>query len=288
MAKMTKEILEKEYSGNAFLTKIDPLILKLVLANREYMKLAFGENVEYERLFEQILLCPETEEILYEAPEKKPYYERGSRPILEAAVEEATKGCVTEREIVLGLMSYIRDLRKKSHGYDYFYGGTEEELIKKGERYCERVARLMCGLCEIAGIPARTIFHVSGGHLTNEIFIEGKWSFIDPRFGVFYIGEDGKMMSVVEIMRNREAIFNQPDWVYAYESDESTTEFKCQQNHDFYFHPRELQLISYYSLAYKDKYHFEWTPSAAFRMPVRDEAYKEYAKLRQEYFAANK
>ena len=54
MAKMTKEILEKEYSGNAFLTKIDPLILKLVLANREYMKLAFGENVEYERLFERV------------------------------------------------------------------------------------------------------------------------------------------------------------------------------------------------------------------------------------------
>lgn len=284
---MTKETLLKEYKGEAFLPKINELARNVFLTNRAYMKIAFGENVDYERYSDYMLLCSETEEILYEAPEL-PVYERGSRPILEAAVEEATKGCTSEREVVLGLMSYIRDLRKKSHGYDYFYGGTEEELIKKGERYCERVARLMCGLCEIAGIPARTIFHVSGGHLTNEVFVEGKWSYIDPRFGLFYVGEDGKMMSVVEIMRNRDVIYNQPDWVYAYGSDESTTEYKCRENHDLYLRPLELQLYAYYSLADKDKYHFEWTPSAAFAMPERDAAYREYAAARMAYINATK
>ncbi|MBQ7362999.1 MAG: hypothetical protein IJW48_00970 [Clostridia bacterium] len=282
----TPEII-KEFSGERLFDKLSPMARDVVLTNLNYMKEAFGENVEYERLFHQTLLAPETEEYLYSVPER-PTYEWGSRPVLEAAVAEATRGCKTERERVLGLVAYIRDLKEKSHGYDYFYGGTEEELIKKGERFCERVARLMCALSEIAGIPARIIFHVSGGHLTNEVFIEDKWCYVDPRFGLFYLGEDGKLMSVTEITRNPEVIYNQPEWVYAYGSKEYTPEFMAKENHDMYLRPLEIQLYGTYSLKDAEKYgyHYEWRPSAAFKMPERDEAYKGYAKARRAYLDA--
>ena len=215
-------------------------------------------------------------------------YEFGSRPILEEAVNKATEGALTDRERVLGLMSYIRDLKKKSGGRDYFYGGTEEELIKKGERYCERVARLMCALSEIAGIPARIIFHVSGGHLTNEVFVEGKWAYIDPRFGLFYLDEDGRMMSVVEIMTRPELIYSQPQWVYDYGSDECTHEYMQNQNHDLYMRPLEIQLYGNYSLRDREMYHYGWMPSAVYKIPERDEAYRQWTLPRLKYLEETK
>ena len=280
---MSKETIE-QYSDRNLFDRLTCKARDVVLANLEYMRVAFGENVEYQRLFHQTLLCDATVDYLYQKPEA-PVYEWGSRPMLEAAVAEATKGCTTEREKVLGLVAYIRDLKEKSHGYDYFYGGTEEDLIKKGERFCERVARLMCALSEIAGIPARIIFHVSGGHLTNEVYIEDKWCYVDPRFGLFYLGEDGKLMSVIEITENRELIYKQPDWVYAYGSKEYTPEFMAKENHDMYLRPKEIQLYGTYSLKDAEKYgySFGWMPSAAFKMPDRDTAYGGYAKARRIY-----
>ena len=150
-----------------------------------HMQAAFGDNVEYERLKKQVLFCPETEEYLYQTPQPVKY-RRGMRPTLDAIVDEVIAGCETERQKVLAILAYIRDLRLKyrKFGRDIdFYGGTEEEQIKKGERMCERVARLMTALCEIAGLPGRIIFHVSTGHVTNEIFVEGGWAYFDPRYG---------------------------------------------------------------------------------------------------------
>lgn len=284
---MNADKLMKEYYGTAFLDKLSPLAREVVVTNMNYMLVAFGENVEYERLFHQMLLCPETKDYLYRAPEK-PTYEWGTRPVLEKAVAEATKGAATDRERVLGLMCYIRDLKDKSRGNDYFYGGTEEELIKKGERYCERVSRLMCALCEIARIPSRIIFHVSGGHLTNEVFIDGKWSYIDTRFGLFYLDKDGKMMSVTEIMANPDAIDNQPDWVYEYGSKEYTHEFMRRENRNTYLRPGEIQLYGNYSLRDREMYHFNWMPSAVYNIPARNEAYKLWAEPRLKYIEQTK
>ena len=271
-----------EYTGRNMFSKFSSDFAELMEKKYEYIKEAFGENVEYERLAYEILLVPETRDYLYSEPER-PVYEWGSRPVLEEAVAEATRGCTSEREKVLGLVAYIRDLKEKSHGYDYFYGGTEEELIKKGERYCERVARLMCALSEIAGIPSRTVHHTIGGHLTNEVYIEGKWCYVDPRFGLFYLGTDGKLMSVTEITENPDMIYSQPEWVYEYGSTEYTHEFMRDSNRDLYLSQSEIQLIGYYSLRDKDRYHYGWMPSSAFKMPGRDEKYRAYATVRKAY-----
>jgi len=255
----------------------------LYLKNLAYMHEAFGDNVEYERHADQVLYCAQTRDYIYRKPEK-PTYMAGSRPILEHAVKEACQGCSTDKEKVLALMAYIRDLKKKSSGYDYFYGGTEEDLIKKGERFCERVARLMVGLCEINAIPARTVWHLSGGHLTTEVYVDGKWGYIDPRFGLFYLDEKGQLMSVEEIVANPDVIFNQPEWVYECGSDEYSVEFMQKQNYEMYLAKREIQMYASYSLADAGKYHFEWLPSAAFPVPARDAAYREYADARMAYF----
>ena len=86
-------------------------------------------------------------------------------------------------------MRFCRDAhlepgREPSHD-DYVYGGTEEELIAKGEWLCEGLSRLYVPLCEVAGIPGRILYHVIGGHVTAEVFV-GAWAYVDPRMGVYF------------------------------------------------------------------------------------------------------
>jgi len=254
----------------------------------DYMHIAFGDNVDYERLNDLILYCPQTRDYLYSTPPQTPYYKIGSRPLLEQITAQLCEGCKSEREKVIAFMTYIRDLRHKSSGHDYFFGGTEEELIKKGERYCERVVRIMSAFCEIASIPCRTILHVSGGHHTCEVYIENKWGFIDPRFALFYIDKSGNLMSLEEIVNNPAAIFEQPEWVYDYASDEADIEYMCRQNYELYMRKSEIQCYSVYSMADAEKYHFEWLPSAAFPMKERDMMYEIYSKARIAYINEDK
>jgi len=272
------------YKGMNIANCLEGTAKNTFLGIMEYMRAAFGNNVDFQRLADVVLYCSQTRDYLYSVP-SLPYYEQGSRPILEKVVVEVCNGCKSDREKVLALMVYIRDLRKKVNGYDFFFGGTEEELIKKGERYCERVSRLMCGLCEIAGIASRTLIHVSGGHYTNEVYIDGGWAYVDPRFGLFYLDHTGKMMSLEELISNPNMIYGQPQWVYDYASDEASIEFMCQQNHDIYMRKSEIQCYVPYSLSDAYKYNFEWLPSSRFPMEKRDYVHKVYTKARLAYIA---
>jgi len=274
----------KKYTGLAIADVLPAKAAKMYLACLEYMHEAFGDNVEYERLSEQILLCDETRDFLYSSPNPT-RYQKGTRPILEKTVSDVCNGCATDKEKVLAILAFIRDLRLKFDGLDFFYGGTEEELIKKGERFCERVSRLMVSLCEVAGIPGRIVFH-SRGHITSEIWLDGKWSYFDPRYGVFFTDSSGKIMSVDEIVANPNAIDSQPDWVTAYVSDEKTAMPNWRENHKKYFDVRELQLMQHYSLADSHKYHFEWMPNYEYKGNIkREEAHKRYVDAINEYLA---
>ena len=143
-------------------------------------------------------------------------------------------------------------------GADYFYGGTEEELIKKGEWFCERVARVMVALCETQGMVGRIVFHIGAGHLTNEIYLEGGWAYFDPRCGMFCVDENGRFMSVDDIVRDRNVIYRQPNWVTDYHARYWSLDYRQHRNYHFCFSPYELQCIGEYSLADADKYNFEW------------------------------
>jgi hypothetical protein len=253
----------------------------------EMMRLNFGDNVDFERMNDDILYCRETEDYLYNSPPPAPRYERGTRPILEKVVDEVTKGLETDRERALALLVYCEDLKWKSGNRDYFYGGTEEELLKKGEKYCERLARLMVALCEVANIPARTIHHFVGGHETTEVYIESGWAYMDPRHALFCVDENDKILSVKEILENRDVIFNQPKWVVDMANKEYPYEKRQKMNAYCFFCPGERQLFAEYHLGDADRYHFEWMPSTeAFAVPERDNYYREeYAPIRRKVLA---
>ena len=224
----------------------------------DYMRCAFGENVEFERLSRQILLCLETEAYLYQEPDQPVRYVFRSRPVLEQVVGEVTAKACNDRERVLAILRFVRDLYLKVDGEDYFYGGTEEDLIKKGEWFCERVSRLMVALCEVAGYHGRIVFHVTAGHLTSEIFFDGRWAYIDPRCGLFYVNDANQFLSVRDVMQNREVIYQQPKWVEAYHSPYWSYAFRQHRNYHFCLNPSEIQCYGPYSLMDYDQYHFNW------------------------------
>jgi len=224
-------------------------------SNWEQLYLNYGDNVEWQRLRHQVLLCDETRDELYKAP-KPVKYVKGTRPYLEKKVNEVVKDCKSDRERVLALMVYIRDLYK-SRDIEYFYGGTEEELIKKCENLCEAVGRLMVALCEVIGIPGRIVMHISG-HIVSEIYFDNKWAFIDPRAGMFYLDENDRFLSIDELMRDRSYVLNQSDWVKSFVSAQWTYEQRQKANYDHHFAPQELQCFCDYSLMDADEYNFEW------------------------------
>lgn len=247
----------KAYTGKNIADRLEGIQRECYLAAWDWMEYAWGNNVEFQRLDSQILLCDETREHLYSVPPTVKY-KRGDRPYLDKLGDKICAGLVSDREKVLAILSYIRDMHERVSGADYFYGGTEEELIKKSEWFCERVARVMVGLCETQGIPGRIVFHIGAGHVTNEIYLEGGWAYLDPRCGMFCVDENNRFMSVDEIVRDREAIYRQPEWVTDYHARYWSLDYRQHRNYHFCFSPYELQCIGEYSLADADKYNFEW------------------------------
>ena len=78
-------------------------------ANWDQLNMNYDGHVEWQRLKHQILYCEETKEYLYAKPGPVKYVP-GTRPVLEKEVAEAIKGCTTDREKVLGLLVFCRDL----------------------------------------------------------------------------------------------------------------------------------------------------------------------------------
>ena len=105
-------------------------------------------------------------------------------------------------------------------GPNYFQrplGGNEETVLRKGWHMCNEVTRAMVFLCQMAGIPARTVFmftdpltHV-GGHAVTEIFFDGKWNMVENNQGVMFRQDDGYFASVVQLRDDPSIINSRPD-----------------------------------------------------------------------------
>lgn len=249
--------------------------------NWNQLKANYGDNVDFQLLHEQVLLCEETKGYMYSAfPPTRTKYRRGSRPELERVVDTAVKGCASERDRALQLMRFCRDLYKKFHGQLLFYGGTEEELVKKGEQLCETLARLMTALCEIAGIPARIIMHVVGGHVVNEVYLEGAWAYIDPRVGLYYVHDDGRFASTEDLRQNPHLLSRQAEAVKRDISARWTWDERERRNKEALFHRNEIFVIKNYSLADSGRFNYEWrTNEELVRSGIHAIArqYREYA-----------
>jgi len=254
---MNSEILKKYTGDNIFKNHHDEAQKRCIRANLLSMRANYLETVDAALGDEQILLCDETEDVLYLPPSEIKYIP-GTRPVLEKYVSEITSGCQTDTQKALKLMDFICHSYEKTDGRVYFYGGTEEELIKKGENLCECVSRLMCALCEICSIPARIITHISGGHLTCEVFTGGKWWYMDVRKGLYFVLPNGEHASLREIIKNPDIMDNQPSEVKSHVSPRYDYDFQIERGKKVYFHDREVHTFKYYSLMDSHKYSYRW------------------------------
>lgn len=230
------------------------------LLNYEQLGINYGDNVEFQLRQELVVLCPQTEALLYgDFTPTKVRYQRGSRPELEQVVTRVTEGCATDFQRALAIMRFCRDLHKSASDRpfsQYVYGGTEEQMIAKPEILCETLSRLMVALCEVAGMPGRLVMHVLGGHITTEILADGQWAYIDPRCGMYFLKADGTPASVRELWRDPSIIRAQSEAVKAEVSDQwswSPRAWKCE---NMYFEPREINGFQNYSLADAGRYRY--------------------------------
>jgi hypothetical protein len=82
---------------------------------------------------------------------------------------------------------------------------------------CNEITRVLVFLCQIAGIPVRTVFmftdpltHV-GGHAVTEIYFDGKWNLVENNQGVMFRKDDGYFASAVELRDDPSIVNSRPD-----------------------------------------------------------------------------
>ncbi len=247
------------YTGNNIEAHLTGARKEAFRLNRMQMKANYGNNVDGALLDRQILLCDATAKALYDDAWNQIRYIPGSRPELEKTVHAITAGISSKTNQVIAIMNFCRDLYQKNGGRILFYGGTEEELIKKGEQLCECSARLMVSLCEIAGIPARIITHVAAGHLTCEACTDYGWGYFDPRTGFYCVKPDGEPASFLELLRNPHLLDIQPDEVKSNVSPRWSWEARATRCRELFLNPYEINTVKPYSLADHDLYEFGWT-----------------------------
>ena len=247
----------------------------LYLLNFSQMFANYGDNVDFSLRSNAILLDADSRELLYSDNAVPPCrYVRGSRPLLEGVVAScAVPG--DEQATALNLMRFCRDLyRKRGDGQPLAYGGTEEAMIERGEILCEELARLMVALCEVAGLPGRLVLHCVGGHYTSEIFADGKWCYMDPRMGVYFLRPDGRVASIAELMDSPSLVEQQPPAVRKDVVAYAKWDFRAWKCRNIYFTPVELNCFIYYSLADSHLYNYN-----TFDQSEMDENVMYYNKM---------
>lgn len=261
---------------------------RAVTLNHTQLYANYGDTVDFQLRDEQVIVCPQTVDVLYSNFTPAPRYVAGSRPELERVVADATENCATETEKALALMRYCRDLYTDEWYGDgfqnYVYGGTEEQLIAKGEILCECLGRLHVALCEIAGLPGRVVMHVIGGHICSEIRVDGGWAYMDPRCGIYFRKPDGALASVWELMLHPHWIRAQSDGVKSDVSPWFTWEERAWKCEHYYFTPNEVNAFQNYSLADSNRYGYAQKPLAQAKADGLFTINKDYAAAIAEVF----
>ena len=251
----------KPYRGRDSYRQIDgELRQKMFLAVFDEIQRLYRGRVDGQLHEEVVLLCPQTADFLYsQFTPTKVSYQNGSRPILEAKAGELTSGLDTERQEVLALLRFVRDLYKGSPdgSQSPFQGGTEEELMQSNPRLCESQSRVLAALCQVAGFPSRRVGHFIGGHAVTEVFFEEKWAYIDIR-GIYFLRPDGKFASTWEVWQNPGWIESQSEEVKRDRLPEGDPRigdiYRWQDTPGKYFHPSEVTTIMNYDLSQVDRY----------------------------------
>jgi len=228
-------------------------------------------GVDVEVIDDEIILNEKSVEYLYsDFTPMEIKYVPGSRPMLEAIVKEHVTDGMSDRCKALALMRRVRDNRDAGLARPgLFVGGCEEELLKRGALRCNEVARLYACLCQIAGLPARLhCAHISG-HMMNEVYIDGKWAWLDPMKGIAPVNDRDEPASAWELLRDPKLFERQPKEVWddvrppaatfgADHRDARNVNYQMLRNRDCYFNPREAMALGNYFVWEMGRYTFPW------------------------------
>ncbi len=105
-------------------------------------------------------------------------------PLVLSTLEEAIKGCTTDREKAEAIFAYTRD-EYEWENYMNTSKGAVGTIKAKGGNCCD-LTHATVALCRAAGIPARYLhgqcYFASGviGHVIPEIYADGQWWICDP------------------------------------------------------------------------------------------------------------
>jgi len=147
----------------------------------------------------------------------------GKARICYLLAQLATDHFQTDREKVLGLARWVCGAAPHVCAVDYrgmgeFYKFHALDLIIRGWCLCEPTSEVFATLAFLAGFPSRTLAiqvdlpqEKVSGHHANEVFLEGKWVFIDSDLLWWFDLEDGTLANAMEL---RELHFSGKDEVF--------------------------------------------------------------------------
>jgi hypothetical protein len=251
----------------------DPLVRDGVKFWLERVLGFYGENggVDIEVINDQIILNEKTKDYLYsDYTPREIKYVRGSRPMLEKIVAEHVRPGMSQREKALALMRRVRD--NQDHGLaspNLFYGGNEEDLLRRGAIMCNEVSRLFVCLCQIAGLPARLHGAHISGHMMTEVLTDGKWGWIDSMKGMAPVTDKDEPASVWDLMQDPTLNERQPRSYWddvrpptitfgTTQRDPRNLAFTMARNRDCYFHKKEANCLGNYFVWESHRYTYPW------------------------------
>ena len=158
---------------------------------------------------QMVRLCSDTVTYLYtDYTPTVVRYIKGSRTELEGYIEQVTANCHSYEERIERIVQFTTKLADKATGEvleSMRFGGTEEDIIRRGSDWCTDIARVACSLCQIAGVPSRIINlyntnQAYSGHVIIEAYRTRKWGAADSSTAVVYRHPDGTPASTWDLM----------------------------------------------------------------------------------------
>jgi hypothetical protein len=212
---------------------------------------------------------------------------RGRHPKLDAVVDVllGRDPTLSDREKVLRLLSWCRDIAPRGRKTKLYHAGGPEELIaEQGGDMCNENSRVLIVLCQLAGFAARYVGHYSAfarderltwvdGHGSVEVYLEGGWAYFDIE-GRHFTWPDGRLASLWDLVRNPDLYSHQP------------AEFRALLGHWYWgwnhrkglLQPPHLQVIGNYDEASRRR--FTFTP--VVQTPAWLRRFERFAEARRQ------
>jgi hypothetical protein len=237
---------------------------------------AYGEApcVDIQVIAGQLILNRTTADYIYtKYTPLKLRYKPGSRLFLEKVLASVVRPKMSEKEKFLAILRRCRDNRDAASPKIQFFGGTEEDLIKRGAIMCNEISRVFVVLCQMAGLPARLVAAHITGHMMAEVFVDGAWAWCDAMKGMFMYRDDGRLASMWDLMRDPGIVDRQAAAVWKECRPTVSRESPALSNihkayaqtylRDCCLHPREAVAIGNYFVWDHANYAYPWQTAAA-------------------------